>query len=37
MTTFRKIAVFISTGWLLLVPLSAQTKSVSKEQSLHIN
>ena len=37
MTTLRKIAVVISTGWLLLVPLSAQTTSVLQDQSLHIN
>jgi hypothetical protein len=37
MTTLLKIAVVTSTGWLLLVPLSAQTSSVSQDQSLHIN
>ena len=37
MTTLQKIAVVTSTGWLLLGPLSAQTTSVSQDQSLHIN
>jgi hypothetical protein len=37
MTTLQKIAVVTSTGWLLLVPLYAQTTSVSQDQSLHIN
>jgi len=35
--TLQKIAVVTCTGWLLLVPLSAQTTSVSQDQSLHIN
>jgi Phosphoinositide phospholipase C, Ca2+-dependent len=37
MTTSQKIAVVTSASWLLLVPLSAQTTSVSQDQSLHIN
>src|SRR5580700_3090880 len=37
MTTLQKIAIVTSTGWLLLLPLSAQTTSVSQDQTLHIN
>lgn len=37
MTTLQKLAVVTSTGWLLLAPHSAQTTSVSQDQSLHIN
>jgi hypothetical protein len=37
MTTLQKIAIVTSTAWLLLLPLSAQTTSVSQDQTLHIN